>query len=102
MHKSFEYNFEWDPNKARTNYKKHGVSFERAASIFQDPKALSIFDQEHSHMEDRWATVGLDNSTFFVVVYHTYRQEGERAARIRIISARKATKSEIKQYQEIE
>ena len=102
MNKSFEYNFEWNPIKAHANYKKHGVSFERAATIFQDPKALSIFDEEHSHREDRWATVGLDNSAFLVIVYHTYRQDSERAAWIRIISARKATKSEIKQYRENE
>ena len=100
MHKFFEFSFEWDPVKAASNYKKHGITFERAATIFNDPKALTVFDDDHSRDEDRWVTLGLDADTFFVVVHHTYREKGERAAYIRIISARKATKQEIKQYQE--
>jgi hypothetical protein len=47
------YNFEWDPNKARSNQVKHGISFEEAATVFRDPQALSIFDDEHSSNEDR-------------------------------------------------
>ena len=46
------YNFEWDPNKARLNQVKHGISFEEAATVFRDPQALSIFDDEHSSNED--------------------------------------------------
>ena len=53
------YNFEWDLNKARSNQSKHGVSFEEAATVFRDPKALSIFDDEHSIYEDRWVTIGI-------------------------------------------
>ena len=100
MQKFFEFNFEWNPAKAALNYKKHGVSFEKAASVFHDPKALTVFDEEHSNEEDRWITVGMDANTFFVVVSHTYREKNERIAFIRIISARKATKKEIRQYKE--
>ena len=101
MQKSFEFNFEWDPAKATSNYKKHGITFERAATIFNDPKALTVFDEEHSGEEDRWVTVGLDVNTLYVVVSHTYREKNDRIAYVRIISARKATKKEIRQYKEI-
>ncbi len=101
MHKPFEYSFEWDPAKAWSNYKKHGITFERAATVFNDPRALTIFDESHSNDEDRWVTLGTDSNMTFVVVSHLYRQQNDRTAWIRIISARKATKKEIKQYQEI-
>ena len=52
-----QYNFEWDPEKAKTNRKKHKVRFEHAATIFKDPKAISIYDNEHSRNEDRWITL---------------------------------------------
>jgi uncharacterized DUF497 family protein len=51
-----EYHFDWDPNKARTNIQKHGVSFERAATVFKDQFAVSVFDDEHSDGEERWMT----------------------------------------------
>ena len=92
------YQFEWDPRKARQNLNKHGVAFERAATIFLDPRALSEFDEEHSQTEDRWITMGLDRAGTLLVVCHGYREETESSARIRLISARKATKDEIKQY----
>jgi len=53
-----QYNFDWDPNKARNNLKKHGVSFERAAEIFLDPSAISILDKEHWDQEERWVPWG--------------------------------------------
>ncbi len=93
--------FEWDPVKARANYKKHGVSFERAATVFNDPRAITIYDDEHSTVEERWITLGLDYSGGLTVVSHTYARESDQTVRIRIISARKATKFEIKQYREI-
>jgi len=96
----FEYQFEWDVRKARTNLKQHGIAFERAATIFLDPRALSEFDSEHSKTEDRWISMGLDQSGVLLVVCHTYREEKGSSARIHIISARKATKNEIKQYKE--
>jgi hypothetical protein len=97
--KLFQYQFEWDHTKARRNLNKHGITFERAATVFLDPEALSEFDKEHSHQEeDRWITMGLDRTGMVVVVCHTFREETETSARIRLISARKATKNEAKQY----
>ena len=99
MAKPFQYQFEWDPIKARQNSKEHGVAFERAATVFLDPEALSEFDEEHSQDEERWITLGLDRTGALLVVCHTYREETEAGARVRLISARKATKNEAKQYE---
>ncbi len=55
-----KYNFEWDPKKATTNYKKHSVAFEVAVSVFKDKRAVSIYDENHSDSEERWITIGLD------------------------------------------
>jgi uncharacterized DUF497 family protein len=93
-----DYFFEWDPKKAKSNNWKHGVSFERAASIFRDPRALSIFDGEHSVEEDRWVTLGIDSSGILLVVCHTFGEETKDSCKIRIFSARKATKKEMRQY----
>jgi len=93
-----QYNFEWDPIKARENLRKHGVSFERAAGIFLDPFAVSIFDDEHSLNEDRWATIAKDKNEVVLVVIHTFRELDADHCNIRLISARKATKAESKQH----
>ncbi len=53
------YNFEWDPNKAKLNKEKHTVNFEEAATVFHDPMALTIYDPDHSETEDRWLTIGI-------------------------------------------
>jgi len=94
----FIYQFEWDPTKARENLRKHRIAFERAATIFLDPDALSEFDEEESRNEDRWISLGLDRTGVLLVVCHTYREETETSARIRLISARKPTKNEAKHY----
>ena len=99
MKKPFQYQFEWDPIKARLNLKNHHIAFERAATVFLDPEALSVFDEEHSQTEDRWITLGLDRAGTLLVVWHTYREETETSAWIRLITARKATKNETKQYE---
>jgi uncharacterized DUF497 family protein len=93
-----QYNFEWDVIKARQNYRKHKVRFERAAEIFLDQFMLSIFDNEHSLTEDRWITIGKDKNDIPLVVIHTFRETDLNNCIIRIISARRATKQEIKQY----
>jgi len=90
--------FEWDFNKNRYNKQKHGVSFERAATVFLDPRAMSLFDDDHSGEEDRWITIGLDRTGIPVVVCHTYQEQSGNVYRIRLISARKATKREREQY----
>jgi uncharacterized DUF497 family protein len=96
---AFQYQFEWDTVKARQNAKKHRVTFERAATVFLDANALSLFDDQHGEDEERWITLGLDRTGALLVVCHTYREETETSARVRLISARKATKNETKKYQ---
>ena len=92
-----KYEFEWDPKKAKRNLKKHGVSFEEASTIFDDPDFISFLDDEHSEDEDRQITIGLSNKARLLMAAHT-----ERKKLIRIISARKATKSEEEFYNEAE
>jgi len=95
-----EYDFEWDPNKARLNRRKHGVAFEQAATVFRDPRAVSVFDDAHSESEDRWITLGLSADGGVMVVHHTFEEVNARRFRIRIFSSRKATRSETDQYGE--
>jgi uncharacterized DUF497 family protein len=95
-----DYIFEWDADKARRNKKKHGISFEQAATVFTDPKAISLYDTEHNKEEDRWVTLGLSVNHGLVIVCHTFQWMGQSAARIRIFSSRKATQCERRQYSE--
>ena len=94
-----QYDFDWDPKKARGNLRKHKVSFERAASVFRDPNLLSIPDEEHSRSEERWITIGLDGNAVLLVLSYKFMSLDDESSRIRIISARKATKAETKQYE---
>lgn len=87
--------FEWDEEKATTNFKKHGVRFAEAASVFLDINALEIFDAESSVNEDRWVRIGRSERLKTLVVVYCEKFSPER---IRIISARPATKNEEKQY----
>lgn len=87
--------FEWDPNKAKINVKKHGVTFKEAQSVFQDPEALVIDDPDHSQEEERFIILGLSQKANLLVVCHCYRESDNV---IRIISARKATTTETEQY----
>ena len=87
--------FEWDPNKAKINVRKHGVTFREAQSVFQDPEALVIDDPDHSQEEERFIILGLSQKANLLVVCHCYR---ESDTVIRIISARKATTTETEQY----
>ncbi len=93
------YRFEWDAGKAAANLKKHKVSFEQATEIFKDPIALTVYDEGNSGDEERWATLGLVQQQHFLVVVHTYHDREINVVRIRLISARPATKREIKQYE---
>ena len=93
------YHFDRDPTKAESNVSKHNVAFERAATVFRDPNALSVFDDEHSDEEERWLTLGLDSGGALLVVHHTFTNVNAENGSIRIISARKATKSETRQYE---
>jgi hypothetical protein len=87
--------FEWDPAKAAENLRKHGVSFEEAQAVFADERALLLDDPGHSEGEDRFVLLGLSAAGRLLVVVHCYR---EADAVIRIISARKATRSERASY----
>lgn len=87
--------FEWDANKAAANQRKHGVSFDEARTIFFDENAKLINDPDHSDDEDRFVMLGLSSNFRFVLVCHCYREQGNV---IRIISARKASTKESKQY----
>jgi uncharacterized DUF497 family protein len=87
--------FEWDPDKAARNLVKHGVAFAEAGTVFGDPLAITYFDPDHSDDEDRFLTFGESNQGRLLVVSHTDRED-----RIRIISARIATRRERKIYEE--
>lgn len=87
--------FEWDKNKNKINKKKHKISFEEAQTVFYDSEALLINDPEHSLEEERFIILGFSEKANLLVVCHCYR---ESESVIRIISARKATKNEEKQY----
>lgn len=86
--------FEWNPKKAGKNLKLHDVSFE-ASTAFSDKLSLTIYDPLHSEEEDRMILIGNSLKNRLLVIVHT-----ERTDKIRIISARKATKNERKQYEE--
>ena len=86
--------FEWDPKKAAANMRKHGVSFEEAQTVFKDRLAIAFYDPDHSEQEDRSITFGHSDRSRLIVVCTT-----ERDNVLRIISARKATKTEFKIYE---
>ncbi len=96
-----KYKFEWDRNKAKGNKRKHKISFQRASTVFRDLNMVSVFDDEHSKTEDRWLTLGTDESGILLVVSHTFHKISSSQCNIRIISARKATKTETNQYSEL-
>jgi uncharacterized DUF497 family protein len=97
----FDLHFEWDAVKAESNVTKHGVSFGVAASVLRDPLAVAIFDSEHSgEGEVRWVTIGTASTGGLFVVIHTWEDIGPNSAKVRILSARKATKQEQRNYQE--
>jgi uncharacterized protein len=85
--------FEWDAQKAKLNYEKHGVSFDEAKTVFNDPFSITISDSEHSADESRFIDIGLSNHGRLLVVVYTEREES-----IRVISSRKASKREIQIY----
>jgi uncharacterized protein len=87
--------FEWDPKKAASNEKKYGVSFEEARTVFFDENAKLIDDPDHSKDEERFVLLGISSTLRVMVVCHGYREQGNL---IRIISARKASAHESKQY----
>jgi uncharacterized DUF497 family protein len=99
MTERFVYRFAWDPEKAAANRGKHGVTFEQAATVFRDPLALSLYDEEHSEIEERWLTLGEDENGALLVVSHTFEELSDDEALVRVISAREATTHERTQYE---
>lgn len=91
-----EIDFDWDEQKAWSNERKHGVSFEEAQTVFYDENARLSYDPDHSQGEDRYILLGMSASMRLLVVCYVYQADDET---IRIISARKATKPEQQQYQ---
>jgi len=87
--------FEWDPKKARSNLRKHKVSFEEAATAMRDPMSATGVDPDHSVSEERFVTFGVSEGGRLLVVAHT-----EKDDTIRIISAREASKGEKRIYEE--
>ena len=85
--------FEWDPRKAATNRRKHRVSFEEAATVFEDTRVVLFFDEEHSDREERYTALGLSDRGRLLVVHHKYN-----GGTARIISARRATAGEARVY----
>ncbi len=89
--------FEWDKNKAAKNTRKHRVSFDEAKSVFDDPGFITVVDEEHSIDEERYISIGLSENGRLLILAHT-----DNEGRIRIISARKASKKEEKFYENSE
>lgn len=90
--------FEWDPYKDAANQEKHGVAFDEAREVFDDPLHLSILDRRFTYFEERWITVGQSGARHVLVVAHLFFDQQDEEV-IRIISAREATAREKRQYE---
>lgn len=88
--------YEWDENKNQANIKKHGVSFEEAKTVFEDKESILFNDESHSDAEERFLLIGFSFKLNLLIVCHCYR---ENETVIRIISARKVTKLEAREYE---
>ena len=95
-----QFQFEWDEIKAVANLRKHGVSFELASTVFHDPRLLTVADLEHSEIEDRWFSIGWASTGAMLSVVYLWSESDPAITKIRLISAREATKTEIRHYEE--
>ena len=95
-----QFQFEWDEAKANANVRKHGVAFELARTIFNDQRLLTVADLEHSETEERWFSIGCASSGAMLSVVYVWSDADPATTKIRLISARKATQTEIRYYQE--
>ncbi len=93
-----QFQFEWNEVKAAANLVKHGASFELASTVFNDPRLLTIADLEHSKFEERWLSIGCARNGVMLCIIYVWSEVNPTTTKIRIISARKATPSEIRQY----
>jgi uncharacterized DUF497 family protein len=92
--------FDWDPAKAASNTAKHGVTFHEALTVFRDPLARTLIDPDHAPGEQRWITMGETSTGNILVVVHTWTDIAPDRALVRIISARRPTRNEARQYRE--
>ena len=92
--------FDWDPAKAASNAVKHGVTFEEAMTVFRDPLARSILDRDPGSGEERWITLGETSTGNLLVVVHSWADTEPDRGAVRIISARRPTPNEARQYRE--
>lgn len=97
---AFRYDFDWDPDKASANFKKHGLDFVRAKTVFLDPLAVIIPDEDHRETETRWITLRMGADGRYALVIRTFELLANDRGRIRMISARRPTKAEIRDYEE--
>ena len=95
------FDFSWDDRKARTNLAKHKAPFRLASSVFGDPLALTIYDDDHSDDEDRWVTLARAQDGTVLAVVHTTKDVSATEVQIRIISARRADRDEIRDYENV-
>ena len=95
-----QFQFEWDEKKAAANLRKHGVPFELACTVFYDPLLLTVADLQHES-EERWFSIGRAGNGALLSVVYLWSEADLATTKVRIISARKATKSEMRQYSKI-
>lgn len=99
MSREVAYDFEWDTAKALSNKHKHGITFDQASTVFLDALALTVFDSVHSQHEERWFTLGFDANGVLLAVSHNFQPTVPDHIRVRIISARPATRRERQFYE---
>jgi uncharacterized DUF497 family protein len=92
--------FEWDEAKSASDLRKHGVTFDEAMAIFADPLLLTIADPDHDGVEERWVSVGENDKGRLILAVHTFVEREIQNVVIRLISARRPTKNEARQYRE--
>ena len=95
-----QFQFEWDEDKAAANLRKHGVSFELASSIFADSRLLSVADLEHSEAEERWFSIGRAVNGAILSVVYVWNEIDPAVTKVRVISARQASRNESGLYEE--
>jgi uncharacterized DUF497 family protein len=95
-----QFQFEWDEIKAAANVRKHGVSFELASTVFNDPRLVTIADLEHSEAEERWFSVGCASDGALLSIVYLWWESDPGTTKIRLIMARQATRNEIRHYEE--
>jgi uncharacterized DUF497 family protein len=96
----WQFQFEWNEIKAAANLRKHGVSFELASTVFNDPRLLTIVDLEHSEAEERWFSVGCASNGALLSIVYLWSESEPATTKIRLIMARQATRNEIRHYEE--